>query len=106
MLSENNTNRVLALGAIAAALLIAFVWVPLDTDTGMIEKVRRQVTIGDSLAPTLAAMFIGVGGLLLALQSGTVRDGYVTIGNLVASIAAWKLNRHVQIDRSVCKAKA
>ncbi len=61
---------ILSLGLLAFALVIAFVWVPLDTDTGLIEKVRRRVTVGDSLAPTLAAAFIGLGALMMVFERG------------------------------------
>ncbi|MEM8591356.1 MAG: hypothetical protein AAGF13_02405 [Pseudomonadota bacterium] len=50
------------------ALLAIFVWVPLDTDTGLIERVRRRVTIGDALAPTIALAIIALGGLLLLIS--------------------------------------
>ncbi|WP_299292900.1 hypothetical protein [uncultured Tateyamaria sp.] len=61
-----------ALGLICAsfAVLCITVWIPLDTDTGLIEKVRRRVEIGDALAPTVAAVFVLMGGLLLALAPG------------------------------------
>ena len=49
------------------AFLLIFLWIPLDTDTGFIEKVRRQISIGDALAPTVAAAFLMVGGLGLLL---------------------------------------
>lgn len=35
----------------------------------MVEKVRRQVVIGDAMAPTVWSIGIGVLGLLLALAS-------------------------------------
>lgn len=64
----SRANLYLALAAIAGALLIAFVWVPMDSASGLILKVRRQVSIGDAMAPTLAAGMIGLGGLLLLVQ--------------------------------------
>ncbi|WP_052261310.1 hypothetical protein [Ruegeria sp. ANG-S4] len=82
MFTGSTTNRALAIFAIAAALLIAIGWVPLDTDTGIVEKVRRQVTIGDALAPTLASIFIGVGGLLLFFQGASPADGRLRLANL------------------------
>ncbi len=67
MLPHSRANLYLGLGCIAFALLVAFVWIPLDVDTDLVEKVRRRLVIGDSLAPTVAAAFIGIGGLLLVL---------------------------------------
>ncbi|MEL7260454.1 MAG: hypothetical protein AAGK69_03690 [Pseudomonadota bacterium] len=58
----------LGLGCAAFAVLTLAVWIPLDTDTGLIETVRRRTAIGDAFAPTLAAGFILIGGLLTALS--------------------------------------
>ena len=63
----DRANVLLGLLACVGALAVALIWVPMDTNTGLIEKVRRQVTIGDALAPTLAAGFILLGGLLVLL---------------------------------------
>ncbi len=60
-------HLILGIAVSVAALAAIFVWIPMDTETGMIEKVRRQVTIGDALAPTVAASFVLLGGLMLAL---------------------------------------
>ncbi len=70
MTPHSRANIYLGLGCIAFAALVAFVWVPLDVDSGLVEKVRRRLAIGDALAPTVAAVFIGVGGLVLVLVEG------------------------------------
>lgn len=67
------------------AALLVFVWVPSDVDTGYIEKVRRQVSIGDALAPTIAGVFLMIGGLGLILfgaNKGETEEptDYVAIG--------------------------
>lgn len=75
----------LYLGAacVAASLLLLFLWIPLDTDTGLIEKARRRVVIGDALAPSLAAAIMLIGGLiLLALERRTEPQGSVDRDNL------------------------
>ena len=64
-----NADFLIGLGVLMAGCLILFVWIPLDVETGLIEKVRSQVTIGDALAPSLAASVLIVGGLLLIFQS-------------------------------------
>ena len=64
-----NSDFKVGLGALVAGCLILFVWIPLDVETGLIEKVRSQVTIGDALAPSLAASVLIFGGLLLIFQS-------------------------------------
>ena len=51
--------------AIAFALLSLLVWIPSDTATGIVETVRRRTVIGDAMAPSLAALFVLAGGLLL-----------------------------------------
>lgn len=58
------------------ALVLMFVWVPRDVDSGLIETVRRQVSIGDALAPSIAGVFLLLGGLGLVLsgrQAGDMR---------------------------------
>lgn len=69
--SQQNTRTNLVLGAavLIVAVLVAFVWVPLDVETGVFEKVRRRLQIGDAFAPTLAAGLLGVGGLLLIVEA-------------------------------------
>lgn len=67
MSSHSRSNLIIGLIFLAFAALVAFVWVPLDVETGLVEKVRRRIMIGDALAPTVAAFFIGLGGLILVL---------------------------------------
>ncbi|MEX0283293.1 MAG: hypothetical protein AB3N23_01650 [Paracoccaceae bacterium] len=67
MSQASRSNLVIGLLAIAFSALALFAWIPLDTETGLIEKVRRQITVGDALAPSVAAVFVGVGGLLLVV---------------------------------------
>ena len=73
----------LGLGVMAIALLIALVWVPMDSASGLIEKVRRQVTIGDGLAPTLAAGFLLLGGALVVLFEPKDSATSLSNGNLL-----------------------
>ncbi len=64
-----NRDALLGLLCIVFALVLIAIWVPLDTETGITEQMRRHVAIGDALAPTVAGLFILVGGVMLALQS-------------------------------------
>lgn len=64
---QSRSNLFLGLFFILFSLVLIFVWIPLDTDSGIIEKVRRQVTIGDALAPTIAGVFLLIGGVILVL---------------------------------------
>lgn len=52
--------------AIALALVALLIWVPLDIETGLVEKVRRQVRIGDAMLPIVALSFVIIGGLMTA----------------------------------------
>jgi hypothetical protein len=58
----------LGLGCIVFALVLAFVWIPLDTETWYVERKRGRYIVGDSLAPTLAAGFILMAGLMLLFE--------------------------------------
>lgn len=75
----------LYLGAacVAVSLLLLFLWIPLDTDTGLIEKARRRIVIGDALAPSLAAAIMLIGGVILvAFERRTEPQGSLDRGNL------------------------
>lgn len=82
MQTSARTNRILAVSFILAALLIVFVWVPLDTDSGLVEKVRSRVIVGDALAPTLAAAVIGMGGLMVLFQQPEPYPVFVSAANI------------------------
>ena len=72
--AASKSNLVLGLCFIGLSLLLVFVWIPLDTDSGILEKVRRQVTIGDALAPTIAGLFLFVGGTILVIFERNAPD--------------------------------
>ncbi|MEM9106395.1 MAG: hypothetical protein AAGC96_12130 [Pseudomonadota bacterium] len=67
MSHQSRSNLFLGVFFILFSLVLIFVWIPLDTDSGIVEKVRRQVTIGDALAPTIAGVFLLIGGAILVL---------------------------------------
>ena len=58
----------LALFFLVSAILLIFIWIPLDTDTGLVKQVRRKYVIGDALAPTLAGIVIILGVALILLR--------------------------------------
>lgn len=71
MLHPNKSARVmLGATAIAVALLLWLVVIPAGAPGEMIEVVRRRARIGDSAMPSLAALFIALGGLVLILERG------------------------------------
>lgn len=67
MSAQSRANLYVGLFFLVVALITIFVWIPLDTDTGLVEKQRGRFVIGDALAPTIACAFLILGGLLLVL---------------------------------------
>ncbi|MGB7317574.1 MAG: hypothetical protein WBC85_06375 [Planktotalea sp.] len=67
MLASSRSNLFIGLLCVVFALGLIFVWIPLDTDSGIVEKVRGRLNIGDALAPTVAACFVLIGGALLLI---------------------------------------
>lgn len=59
----------IGLSGLVIGSLILFVWIPLDIDSGLAEKVRGRLAIGDALAPTVAASVLIIGSLLTMLQA-------------------------------------
>ena len=68
MSSNSKAERWLGLFCVAFALVLIFIWIPNDVDTGAFQKVRRRLTIGDSLAPMVAGVVILLGGVLMYLS--------------------------------------
>lgn len=64
-----NSDLIFGVLCLLAGLAVAFIWAPLDTDTGLIERVRGRNMIGDAMAPTAAGALMAIGGLLLCLQA-------------------------------------
>lgn len=82
-------TKALGLGSIALAILVIFVWIPLDTETWLVERKRGRYIVGDSLAPTLAAVFVLVAGMLLLFERSEIderpgRDNLRFIGTMIA----------------------
>ncbi|MEM6637384.1 MAG: hypothetical protein AAF667_15995 [Pseudomonadota bacterium] len=81
----------LALFFLAAALLLILVWIPLDSGTGLVERVRRSLVIGDALGPTVAGAVIALGALLLLLRpqamTGLTRPNVIWMASLLALFA-------------------
>lgn len=69
-----SASTALGLGCIAFALILVFIWIPLDTETWLVERKRGRYIVGDSLAPTLAAGFILMAGVLLLFERRTPDD--------------------------------
>lgn len=55
MTGQSRSNLYLGLFCIAFACVVMFIWIPLDTKTGIVVTARCKYNIGDGLAPTVAA---------------------------------------------------
>lgn len=66
-----SSDRLLGLTCIALAVLALAIWIPLDIETGLVEKMRRRIRIGDALLPTLGLAFVIVGGVMAMLTART-----------------------------------
>jgi hypothetical protein len=64
-----NQDGVLGAVCVLAGLILIFVWIPLDVESGIIEKIRSRKVIGDAMAPALAASLLIIAGLLLLITS-------------------------------------
>ena len=59
----------LALFFATASVLTLFVWIPADIETGVFETFRRRTTIGDAMAPTLAAWAVLLVSIIMGVFS-------------------------------------
>ena len=64
MKNLSTPDGLLGLTVVILSVLALAVWVPLDIETGLVEKVRRQVRIGDAFLPVLGLGFVLLGGVL------------------------------------------
>ena len=67
MSAQSRSKLYLGLICVVVALVLIFIWIPLDTKTGIVEQSRGKFIIGDALAPTVAAGFVLLGGLVLSV---------------------------------------
>lgn len=69
-----SASTALGLACIAFALLVALIWIPFDTETWLVERKRGGYIVGDSLAPTLAAVFVLIAGVLLLFERSDIDE--------------------------------
>lgn len=77
---RERVNQDVILGALALLFgcLVVFYWAPVDSDSGIAEKVRGRWSIGDALAPTVAGFVIAASGLFIVL-GGALQGSKATI---------------------------
>lgn len=80
-MTATRVSVILGIGVLLAALLTALVWIPADIETGVLERARRQVTLGDSFAPYAAVFMLAMGGLLVLAEgrAGRIRRPPATL---------------------------
>ena len=55
-MTTHHLDRLIGIFISVMCLLCIFVWIPADSETGLVETVRRRLIIGDALAPTVASL--------------------------------------------------
>ncbi|PTX00012.1 hypothetical protein [Pararhodobacter aggregans] len=62
-------DLVLGLAALALALAALLFWVPADTGSGIVERIRGQYRIGDAMGPAVAFGILILAGIVLAIEA-------------------------------------
>ena len=70
MFGNTRFSTWLGLFFVAFALLVLFVWIPLDVETSYFETRRRKLIVGDALAPTVAGVVILLGAVMTMFRPG------------------------------------
>lgn len=67
----NRVNGDVILGAamVVLSVIALMLWVPMDTGSGIVEKTRGSMRIGDALAPTIGFCLLGFAGLILVFEA-------------------------------------
>lgn len=69
-----NADTVLGSVVLVMSIVSILVWVPMDTGSAMIEKVRGSQKIGDALAPTVAFLLLGLAGIILVFEARVTKS--------------------------------
>jgi hypothetical protein len=67
-MQKPSVNLVLGLAALCFGLFAIFVWVPLDSGSGIVIKSRGKFKVGDALAPTVAFSLLCIAGLMVIFE--------------------------------------
>lgn len=83
---------------VVAAIVTLAVWIPNDIETGLIEKFRREILIGDALAPTAIAVGILVSAFALGVTSYFRPDPFKGIPDLQSFVFLGKMAAAVGVS--------
>lgn len=64
-----NSDLTLGVICVVFAIVAIFLWIPNDSGSGIVEKVRGRLSIGDALAPTVAATILLLSAAALCIES-------------------------------------
>lgn len=73
-------DRVLGLLVLLFGSWIALYWAPVDSESGLVERLRGRFSVGDALAPTVAGVILMASGAWLAVLGG--KGGGIRLANL------------------------
>lgn len=83
-----NSDIILGVVASLAGLTAIFLWIPLDTGTGIVEQVRGSYVIGDALAPTVSSALLALAGIILLMEArGKDVSSSISLSNVFYLIA-------------------
>lgn len=73
---QSEQKRDVAIGILGSccALMILFLWIPNDVDTGVVDVWRRTVRIGDAMLPTFAAYGILIASIGIMAQNFFIKS--------------------------------
>lgn len=92
-MSKLHPHTLLGTLCVIFAVVFAFLWIPFDIDSGIVETKRGKFVIGDSLAPALSATVFFVTGILLLLggkpenATGITWQNFKFLGAILALVA-------------------
>lgn len=95
---KNNPDLIIGILFLCLGSLTLFIWIPVDVETGITQKVRSQVFIGDALAPSMAAAIFSLAGLMLTVKSLNKGDDIDFSSNNLKFIASLLLILFVTIN--------
>lgn len=64
-----NADLLLGLAVLALALAALFLWVPVDTGSGIVERIRGQYRVGDAMGPSVAVGVLVLAGIVLCVEA-------------------------------------